>query len=88
MKSLGSLALTRLLFGLLTIVVVSTVVFFAVELLPGDVAQQILGRDATPETLASLRERLGLDQPAVLRMIKRSSQSALQICARCFGLPP
>ena len=67
MKSLGSLALTRLLFGLLTIVVVSTVVFFAVELLPGDVAQQILGRDATPETLASLRERLGLDQPAVLR---------------------
>lgn len=50
-----------------TLLVVSIVIFFAVELLPGDVAQQILGRDATPETLAALRERLGLNEPAIMR---------------------
>jgi peptide/nickel transport system permease protein len=35
--------------------------------LPGDVASRILGRDATPETLAALRLKLGLNEPAVIR---------------------
>ena len=60
---------TRLVYGLGTLFIVSLVVFFAVELLPGDVAAQILGRDATPESLALLRERLGLGQPGVLRYL-------------------
>jgi peptide/nickel transport system permease protein len=67
MNSLIKLAGTRLLYGFATLFVVSIVIFFAVELLPGDVAQQILGRDATPETLAALRERLGLNEPAIMR---------------------
>ncbi|MCR9151430.1 MAG: ABC transporter permease [Rhodobacteraceae bacterium] len=69
MNSLLRLAGTRLFYGIITLVVVSIVIFFAVELLPGDVAQQILGRDATPETLAALRERLGLNDPAILRYL-------------------
>ncbi len=39
------------------------VVFFALTLVPGDPAMLILGQDATPETLAELRQELGLDQP-------------------------
>ncbi len=39
----------------LTLLIVSLFVFFMLEMLPGDVASRILGRDATPETLAALR---------------------------------
>lgn len=52
--------LTRGLFGLLTLLVVSLVVFLATEALPGDAARAILGREATPERLAALRDQLHL----------------------------
>jgi peptide/nickel transport system permease protein len=39
------------------------------EVLPGDVATRVLGRDATPESVAILRERLNLDDPAYLRYL-------------------
>jgi len=42
---------------------VSMVVFFTMHLLPGDVAQLMLGERATPEQLAQIRSQLGLDQP-------------------------
>ncbi|ROS62642.1 peptide/nickel transport system permease protein [Frigoribacterium sp. PhB160] len=48
--------------ALLTVLLASFFVFFAVQALPGDVAQQLLGQDATPEALAALRDTLGLDQ--------------------------
>jgi len=57
----------RLLLGLLTLFVVSVVIFGATELLPGDLARELLGQSATPETLAALREQLGLDDPAPVR---------------------
>ena len=57
----------RLLFGLLTLFVVSVVIFGATELLPGDLARELLGQSATPETLAALREQLGLNDPAPVR---------------------
>jgi peptide/nickel transport system permease protein len=57
--------LRRALLGLLTLWVVSLVVFAATQALPGDPAQAILGRDATPESLATLREELNLDRPVV-----------------------
>jgi len=57
----------RLGLGLLTLLVISVGIFFAVELLPGDIAQAVLGQSATPETVAALREKLGLDQPAPIR---------------------
>jgi peptide/nickel transport system permease protein len=59
----------RILLAVLTLLIVSLIVFAAMEVLPGDVASRILGRDATPETLAALRLKLGLDEPAVLRYL-------------------
>ncbi|MGI9336582.1 MAG: ABC transporter permease [Gammaproteobacteria bacterium] len=57
----------RLLASLLTLLLVSIIVFAAVEILPGDVATRVLGRDATPETLALFRSRMHLDDPPVQR---------------------
>ncbi len=53
--------------GIGTLFVVSVLIFLGASVLPGDVAQIILGQMATPETLATLRAKLGLDQPAYLR---------------------
>jgi len=57
----------RLLLVALVMLVVSVLIFGIVQLLPGDVAVMILGTSATPQDLAALRVRLGLDRPAVLR---------------------
>ncbi len=70
MGDLVSLVAKRLGLGLVTLLVVSILIFFAVELLPGDIAQAVLGQGATEETVAALRERLGLDQPAPLRYLQ------------------
>ena len=51
----------------LILLFVSVLVFAGTEVLPGDVAQAILGQGATPEIIANVRARLGLDQPAHLR---------------------
>lgn len=61
------MVIQRIALGFATLVVVSAVIFLSVELLPGDLAQSILGQSATEESLAVLRERLNLDRPAVLR---------------------
>jgi peptide/nickel transport system permease protein len=55
--------LRRTLVGALLLVVVSVLVFAATSVLPGDVAGAALGRQATPEAKAALREELGLDRP-------------------------
>jgi peptide/nickel transport system permease protein len=57
----------RLATGLLTVWLASVLIFLGTEVLPGDAANAILGRNATPETLASLRERLGLEQSGIHR---------------------
>lgn len=54
----------RLLLGILILLIVSVLIFIGTEILPGDVAQAILGQGATPELLENVRERLGLDAPA------------------------
>lgn len=59
----------RLVLGLLTLFVVSLMIFLAVELLPGDLAQAILGQTATPETVAAFRKQLGLDLPPHIRYL-------------------
>lgn len=55
------LILRRLGTGLLTLLLASFFVYFATSALPGDVAQQLLGQDATEESLAALRAQLGLE---------------------------
>ncbi len=57
----------RLALGFLTLFVVSLIIFLGVELLPGDLAESILGQAATPETVAAFRRQLKLDLPAYER---------------------
>jgi peptide/nickel transport system permease protein len=57
----------RLASLLLTLIVVSLLIFVVMDLLPGDPASIMLGTSGTPETLAAMRHDLGLDQPLVLR---------------------
>lgn len=60
----ASYLLKRLLLMVYTLLVVSLLVFGITQLLPADAAVTLLGQNATPEALAAVRERLGLDAPA------------------------
>jgi peptide/nickel transport system permease protein len=55
----------RILLGVLTLFVASLVIFAATQALPSDPARAILGRSATPESVAELRQQLGLNKPVV-----------------------
>ena len=61
------LVVSRTVTSVLTLLLVSIVIFAVLEVLPGDVASRILGRDATPESLAALRAQLHLNDPALER---------------------
>jgi peptide/nickel transport system permease protein len=61
--------LKRVLILLLTLILVSIVIFAVLLVIPSDPAQIILGIHATPETLQTLRHQLGLDRPFVLRYL-------------------
>jgi peptide/nickel transport system permease protein len=62
---IAKLVLRRLALALLTLWLVSLLVFAATLALPGDAAQAILGREATPERLAALRDQLHLNDSVV-----------------------
>ncbi|MEZ5778008.1 MAG: ABC transporter permease [Paracoccaceae bacterium] len=57
----------RLALGILLLLAASILIFVGTQILPGDVAQSILGQSATPQALANLREKLGLNDPASTR---------------------
>ncbi len=59
----------RLAIGLLVLWIVSLIIFLGLEFLPGDLAQEILGQSATPESLAAFRLELGLDKPMHTRYL-------------------
>jgi len=61
--------LRRLLSFVLTLLATSAVVFAVLELLPGNAAQVILGETATPESIAAMEDKLGLNQPAATRYL-------------------
>lgn len=61
--------LKRLGLGVVTLFLVSIVIFTSVELLPGTYASAILGENATPEAVAILNKQLGLDRPGVVRYL-------------------
>ena len=58
---------SRVGLGILTLWVVSVVIFVLTQILPGDVASAVLGQGATKEALVVFRHELGLDQPALSR---------------------
>jgi len=64
---MGAMVLRRIAIGFATLWVVSVLVFAGTEILPGDVAEIVLGQSATPESLAALRSELGLDKPWYVR---------------------
>ncbi len=59
----------RIALSLLLLLMVSALIFAGTLILPGDVAQSILGQSATPEALANLRDELGLNEPALSRYL-------------------
>ena len=61
------LTLQRIGVGLVVLWVVSILMFVGTEILPGDVAEVMLGQEATPESLKALRESLGLHKSAPVR---------------------
>ncbi|MCY4470180.1 MAG: ABC transporter permease [Thiotrichales bacterium] len=64
---IANLIVRRILLGIVTIWVMSILVFFGIEILPGDIADAILGQGATEETLHAIRTELGLYRPAYVR---------------------
>lgn len=66
-RYLAETLVRRLLLGMLTAFVVSLVIFFCVEMLPGTFAEAILGQSASPEAVAAFQRELGLDRPAMVR---------------------
>jgi peptide/nickel transport system permease protein len=67
MNGLISIIVKRLALGLVTIFVISVLIFVGVEALPGDLAETILGQEATPEAVAAFRKELKLDLPPHVR---------------------
>ena len=67
--SVLKLVIMRVGMAAITLLLVSLIVFSILEILPGDVATRILGRDATPESLEVLRNELGLNRPALSRYL-------------------
>lgn len=63
------LLLRRLRDLAVVLVVVGTMMFFIVRLIPGDAASSLLGNDAKPEQVEALRKALGLDEPLHLQYL-------------------
>ncbi|MCJ1713756.1 ABC transporter permease [Curtobacterium sp. VKM Ac-2922] len=59
----------RLLLLVVGLLVASIIVFATLRVLPGDVAQVVAGTQATPATVAELRQQLGLDRPVVVQYL-------------------
>ncbi len=64
---MASYVIRRLLQAVLILLGVSFITFFLLYVLPADPVRQIAGRSATPQTVANIREQLGLDQPFVVQ---------------------
>jgi len=62
-------SLKRLLSLILSLAVASLVIFFVIEVAPGDPASFMLGINAQPDTVAALRAELGLDVPKIERYL-------------------
>jgi peptide/nickel transport system permease protein len=64
------LVLMRAAFAAFSLLIVSAIIFWCVEWLPGDLASRMLGREATAEQIEVLRHKLHLDQPTTQRYMR------------------
>src|SRR4030042_870115 len=67
MVMIARLFITRIALVAVTLFAVSVLVFWTAEVLPGDIAMRVLGRESTQEARQAFRERLHLDHPAYER---------------------
>ena len=67
MHPILKLVIQRLALGLLLLFAASVLIFLGTEILPGDVAQAVLGQGATEQALANMRAQMGLDRPPHVR---------------------
>jgi peptide/nickel transport system permease protein len=70
MSPIVKLIAQRIALGVLLLLAVSVLIFVGTQILPGDVAQSILGQSATPQALENLRQSLGLNDPAYIRYFR------------------
>lgn len=68
--------LRRLLTTVPIVILITIVVFAVMQVLPGDPAQMVLGQEATAESLAAMRERLGLNRPVHVQYLSWLSDAA------------
>lgn len=62
--------LRRVALLILTLFLTSALIFFLTQLLPGDVARLILGREASPERVEAFRQSFGLNDPAPIQYVR------------------
>ncbi|MBW2178317.1 MAG: ABC transporter permease [Deltaproteobacteria bacterium] len=67
MNAIAAMVVKRIGMGLLTLLVISVLIFAGVEALPGDLTEAVLGQNALPETVAAFRKELKLDLPPHIR---------------------
>ena len=80
----------RVLLLFLTILVTSFMIFALTNLLPGDIARLVLGRDASPTAIANFNEQFGLDEPPLRQYVSWLSGFLTADWGRSFtaGNPP
>jgi peptide/nickel transport system permease protein len=83
---MGRFIVRRLLGMLLTMLIISIVIFLVSEIVPGDVARHILGPFATPEQAELFRAQLGLEEPIYWRYISWLAGSDWR-ASRLVGYP-
>lgn len=82
--------LRRTLLLVVTMLVTSFIIFGLTQLLPGDVAKLVLGRDASPTAITNFNEQFGLDEPAIQQYINWLTGFVTLDWGRSFtaGSPP
>jgi peptide/nickel transport system permease protein len=72
-----SFLIRRLLLSLLVLVIVSAITFTIFFAVPGDPAALIAGKYASPETVAEIQQKLGLDKPKPIQFLRFISHAAV-----------
>lgn len=76
--------LRRLLAMVLNVFIASVVIFFALRLIPSNVAAEVLGQNATPEQYAEFNRKYGLDDPALVQFARWVSGAVRGDLGRSF----